>query len=150
MEIRGFLSQVLRVMALPRQMPWLWPRHVAAVYSVSTSIVRTIGTHGNPRHLPWQFPRPSPAIATATCQSLRKSAEGRGNCHGSFRGRSIEAISTAIRGHSCLLPRRSSDTRRLPRKYVGVRGYCHSTGRGPVRGKLRRTYHAHGRPGLWP
>ena len=84
-------------MALPRQMPWLWPRHVAAVYSVSTSIVRTIGTHGNPRHLPWQFPRPSPAIATATCQSLRKSAEGRGNCHGSFRGRSIEAISTAIR-----------------------------------------------------
>ena len=84
-------------MALPRQMPRLWPRHV--VLSVANSVVPTTATHGNPRKLPWQFLQPSAAIATATRQSPRKPAEVRGNCHGNFRGRSIEAIFTAIRVH---------------------------------------------------
>ena len=149
-ELRGFSRQVPRVMALPRQMPRLWPRHVAAVLSVTNSVVPTMATHGNPRKLPWQFPRPSAVIATATRQSPRMSAEVRGNCHGSFRGRSIEAISTAIRAHPRPLPRRSSDTRRFPRKHVGVHGYGHGTCRGSIRGKVRRTNHAHGRPGPWP
>ena len=150
MELRGFSRQVPRVMALPRQMPRLWPRHVAAVLSVANSVVSTTVTHGNLRILPLQFPRPSAAIATATRQSPPKSAEVRGNCHRSFRGRSIEAISTAIRNHPRPLPQRSSDTRRLPRKHVGVRSYGHSTCRDSIRGKLRRTNHAHSRPGPWP
>ena len=51
----------------------LWPRHVAVVLSVATSVVVTMATHGNPRQwpltLPWQFQRPSAAMATATLQS---------------------------------------------------------------------------------
>ena len=142
MELRGFSRQVPRIMAIPRQMPRLWPRHVAAVLSVANSVVPTMATHGNSRKLPWQFPRPSAAIATVTRQSPRTSAEVRGNCYGSFRGRSIEATFTAIRGYPRPLLRRSSDTRQLPPKYVGVRCYCRSTCRGSVRGKLRRTNHA--------
>ena len=150
MELRGFSRQVPRVMAIPRQMPQLWPRHVAPVLSEANSVVPTMASRGNPRKLPLQFPRPSAAIATATRQSPRKSADVRGNCHGSFRGRSVEAICTAIRGHPRPLPRRTSDTRRPPRKHVGVRSYYHSTYRGSVRVKLRRANHAHGRPCPWP
>ena len=83
-------------MALPGQMPRSWLRHVAAFFSVANFVVPTMAIHGNPWKMPWQFPWPSAAIAMAARQSPRKSVEVRGNCHG---GRSIEAISTAIRIH---------------------------------------------------
>ena len=78
-------------------------RHVAAVLSLEISVVPTMANHGNPRKLPKQFPRSSVAVSTATRQSPQKSADVRGNYHGSFRGRSIEAVSTAIRGHPRIL-----------------------------------------------
>ena len=81
----------------------------------------------------------------ATQQSPRKSAEFRVNCHSGFRGRPTAAVSTAIRGRPRPLPRRSSDTRRLPRTSAEVCGSCHSTCHGYVRGKLCRTNHSNSR-----
>ena len=106
-EIRRFSRQVPRIMALPRQMPRLWPRHVAAVLSVANSVVPTMKTHGIPRKLTWQFPRPSAAIATATRQSPRKSA----------------GIATAV----------SADvhSKQFPRPSATVRVHCH--GNPPIR-----------------
>ena len=88
----------------------------AAVLPVATSVVPTMATHGSPRQLPRhfprklrrRFPRPSAAIATVTHQFPRNSAEVRGNCHGSFRGRPNAVISTVIRGRPRPSPRKSS------------------------------------------
>ena len=104
----------------------------AAGLSVANSVVQSMATHGSPRQLPrkftrkfprklpLQFPRPSAVISTATRQSRRKSDDVRGNCHGGFRGRPTEAISTAIGGRPRPLPRQSSDMRQLPRKPAAV------------------------------
>ena len=114
--------------------------------------------HGTlPRSCPWQTPSYQP----------RQPTEIRGNFHGNA------AITTEVRGSPQQLPRQFPRTfnrsnfhghprpsasiataflrcARLPRKSAGVRGYYHSTCRGSVRGKLRRSNHAHGRPGPWP
>ena len=57
MELRGFSPQVPRVMAMPRQIPRLWPRHVAVVLLWQT-----------PSYQPWQH------------------TGIRGNCRGNFHG----------------------------------------------------------------
>ena len=106
--------------------------------------------HENPRNSAETDMAISTAIRGHCHGNAAITTEVCGNCHGCFRGRSFEAISTAIRDRPRPLPRQSSDTRPLPRKSVGVRGYCHSTCRGSVGGKLRRTNRAHGRPGAWP
>ena len=64
----------------------------------------------------WQFPRLSAAIATATKQLPRKSADVLGNCHSSNRGRPTAAISTVIRGRLRSLPRQSGNPQRVKHK----------------------------------
>ena len=78
-----------------------------AVLSEANSCVPIMATDGSRRQLPrkfrWklpsQFPRPFAAIATVTRPSPRKSADVRGNCHSTSRGRPTAAISTAVCGH---------------------------------------------------
>ena len=89
---------------------------------------------GNPRKsvaiakaVSGKFAWPSAVIATAPRQSPRKSAEVRGNYHGSFRGHPTEAISTAIRCRPRPWPRQFPDTRRLLRKSGAI-----ATARAPV------------------
>ena len=68
----------------------------AAVLSMAIFVVPMMETHGTPRQLCGNFVEISVAI--------------RGHCHGNFRGRPTEAISTAIRGRLRPLPGPPSDT----------------------------------------
>ena len=119
----------------------------AAVLFGANSVVPTIAAHGSPRRkLPWLFSRLSAAIATATRQSPRNSAEVRGKCQGSFRGRpTAEIFTTAIRGRGPL-PRQSSNTRQIPRKFVEVRGNCHGSFRGRPTAAIFRAIRRRPRP----
>ena len=114
-ELRGFSRQVPRVMALPRQMPRCWPRHVAAVLSVAHSVVPTMATHGNSWKMPRQFPRPSAAIATATRQSPRKSV----------------AIARAVSADV------QSNSETISRPSAAIRVHCH--GDPPIRGDFHES-----------
>ena len=103
-EIRGFSRQVLRVMAPPRQMPRLCPRHVAAVFSVANSVVPTMATPGNPQKLPRQFPRPSAAIATAVSADVHSKQFPRPSTAIATAIRRYAATSSEVRGSPRLLP----------------------------------------------
>ena len=133
----------------------------AAVFSVANSVVSTMETHGSSRQLPpqfsrklrWKRPRPPAAIATATRQSPRTSAEivaadvqpkrfprpsetARGHCHGNppIRGehhgisRNSAAIATA---RAAILSVTNSVVPTMP---TAVRGNCHGSFHGTCRG----------------
>ena len=163
--------QLPRVMALPRQMPRLWPRHVATVLSVADSIVSTMATHGNPRKLQWQFPRPSAAIVTATRQSPWKSmaiatavsadvqskqfprpsvrvhCNGNRPIRGDFHGSLWESAAIATARAAVLsvansaVPIMPTATAVRPRGSESCRGYCRGDCRGPRRGDCRGNCH---------
>ena len=125
-------------------------RHVATVLSVENSVVPN---HGNPR----KSEETAVAISTVIRGRFHGNAAITTEAHGSPRELPRQFPRTVNRSSfhchprpSAYFARRSSDTRQLPRKYVEVRGYCHSTCPGSVRGKFRGTNHAHGRPGPWP
>ena len=123
----------------------------AAVLSVANSIVSTMATDGSPRKF---CAETAVTISTAI----------RGYCHGNA------AITTKSRVILRQLPRqfpRTSNRRnfhghpwpsaaidaailRCATITTKVRGYCQSTYRGSVRGKLRHTNHAHGSPRQFP
>ena len=100
----------------------------AAVLSVANSVVLTMETYGSP----WQFPRLSTAI--------RPLPRQRGNHHGFPRQLLGQFPRTSNRSNFHRHPRPSAAIA------TEVRGYCHSTRRALVGGKLRRTNHAHGGP----
>ena len=116
MDIRGIPWHVPRLMALPRKMTWLWPRHV-------------------PRFCSWKTP---------SYQSWQPT-EARGNCHGTFRRncggnfhgypRSLPRQHGNIHGISAAIASAVSEDvqpKQFARPSVTVRGDFH--GNPPIRG----------------